>query len=98
MGNQQRRSGTIVIATLFGFLLLAQTGVFAHTFEHDPGSVGDTACATCISLSQLAAAAVDSGFECTFEAFIRVRSAARAALHATRPIQVVRQRGPPATP
>ena len=83
---------------LFAFLLLAQTGSFAHTFEHDPGSVGDTACATCISLSQLGAATVDSGHEFTAAVFQPLRRAASADLVSYCAASVPRQRGPPSTP
>ena len=98
MGRNDRRSGTIVSAMLFACLLLAQTGSFAHTFEHDPGSVGDTACATCISLSQLGAATVDSGLESAVEVFQPVQRAATAVVHAACAARVVRQRGPPESP
>jgi hypothetical protein len=49
--------GTLVFVLLVG----VQTISFAHTFAHDAASFGDKACATCVSISQLAAAAIDTG-------------------------------------
>lgn len=91
------RSGRFLGVALFAILLLAQTASFAHTFEHDAGSVGDTACATCISLSQIGAATVDSGFETALETIKPVRRAASGSVNTSRDATVARQRGPPQT-
>ena len=54
------KSRTVLGALLFAFLIGVQTISIAHAYDHDPASLGDTVCATCISINQLAAA-IDTG-------------------------------------
>ena len=87
------RSRLVAGALLFALLVGVQSVRIAHAFDHDPASLGDTACATCISLSQLATAAVDTGASPSLTIagpvfLVQYTVAVSAA--------VPRQRGPPA--
>jgi len=90
-----QRSGRIVSALLFALLISAQTISIAHAYDHDPGTFQDTACATCISINQLAGAAVDHSPP---EALPVTKPVLRSNYFAARDTGVVRaphQRGPP---
>jgi len=92
------KSRRIISVSLIALLIGVQTISIAHAYEHDPGSVQDTACATCVSINQLAAAAIDNG---QVTAPLRVKSLIsndRAVLIAIVDLCAPRERGPPAVP
>lgn len=98
MFKVSRKPGRIVSALLFALLISAQTISIAHAYDHDPGTFQDTACATCISISQLAGVAVDHSPP---EALPVTKPVQRSNYFAAREAGVTRtphQRGPPTLP
>lgn len=88
----------VLIGLLFALLVGAQTISAAHAYEHDPGSVGDTTCATCVSGTQLAAAAVDSGQPVALPVARPALCSGQATMQVILARSQARQRGPPAIP
>lgn len=98
MNRWTGQPGRIVSAIVFALLIGMQTMSVAHAFEHDPGTIGDKACATCISINQLSAATVDTG-HIDPPAILKPIPVDHVEESGTsRTICVPRQRGPPATP
>ena len=93
-GKSHRLVGVSFITLLIG----VQTISIAHAYEHDPQSVQGTACATCVSINQLAAAAIDNGQATAPRGFKSVFNNDRAILIAIVDLCVPRERGPPAAP
>jgi len=93
-GKSRRFISVLLIALLIG----VQTISIAHAYEHDPSSVQDTACATCVSVNQLAAAAIDNGQATAPRRFKSLSSNDRAVLTANVDLCAPRERGPPAAP
>ncbi len=89
-------SRTILGALLFALLIGVQTISIAHAYEHDAVSIGDTACATCISVNQLAAAAVDTGHAPAPVVSTSVRLGKACDVVPVTSADVPKQRGPPA--
>lgn len=82
-------------AVLIVLLIAAQTGAIAHAYEHDPGTLQDATCASCVTVNQLSAACVDSGFRHDVEpAGVDHDSATYTPGESIRPL-THRQRGPP---
>jgi hypothetical protein len=92
------RFGKAFSALLFALLISAQTLSIAHAYEHDPGSLGETACTTCASFGQHIAVAVDTGQPVVQQGFSPIRRGACALPLAGRIADQARQRGPPARP
>jgi hypothetical protein len=90
--------GRAISALLFALLLGVQTISLAHTYEHDPASFQDTACAICVSVNQLGAATVDHGCVPSLEAFKPILRSVQTVLDTSTSTAVPRQRGPPTTP
>lgn len=93
-------SGTsrIVVGAIFFVLLLGvQTISLAHAFEHDALSLGDRTCATCVSISQLTAVAVDTGEVPDLVAACPVRFSKAPTVATVVPSNTPNQRGPPPT-
>jgi hypothetical protein len=87
-----------ISVSLIALLIGVQTISIAHAYEHAPESIQGTACATCASVNQLAAAAIDKGQATAPRGFESVFSN-----DCTTPIAIVdryapRERGPPANP
>ncbi|MEJ2129580.1 MAG: hypothetical protein P8X81_12140 [Woeseiaceae bacterium] len=95
MIRPDRKFGRFVSVLLFALLLSVQTIALAHAYEHDPASFQDTACATCISINQLAAATVDHGCDQSLEAFKPILRSLQTILETSAAAVVPRQRGPP---
>jgi hypothetical protein len=93
-GKSRRFISVLLIALLIG----VQTISVAHAYEHDPESVQRTACATCVSVNQLAAAAIDNAQATAPRGFKSVFSNDRAILFAVVDLCAPRERGPPAAP
>lgn len=93
-GKSRRFISVLLIALLIG----VQTISIAHAYEHDPESVQGTACATCVSVNQLAAAAIDSGQATAPPGFDSVFGNDRPILVAIVDLCAPRVRGPPAAP
>ena len=92
------KSRRLISVSLIALLIGVQTISIAHAYEHDPESVQGTACATCVSVNQLAAATIDNGQATAPRGFKSEISNDRAI-----PIAIVdpctpRERGPPAAP
>jgi hypothetical protein len=92
------KSGRIVSALLFALLISVQTISIAHAYEHDPGAFQDTACATCVSINQLAAVAVDHSHPETLPILKPVLRSNYFAAREASVVRTPRQRGPPALP
>jgi hypothetical protein len=92
------KSRRFISVSLIALLIGAQTISIAHAYEHDPESVQGTACATCVSVNQLAAAAVDNGQATAPRGFKSVFSNDRAVSIAVVELRAPRERGPPAAP
>lgn len=93
-------SGTsrIVLAAILLVLLLGvQTISFAHAFEHDAETLGDKACATCVSINQLNAVAVDTGEAPDTVGTYWVRLGYALTLATVAASNTPNQRGPPRT-
>lgn len=94
--KQGSSTSRIVLGTLLFVLLVGvQTISFAHAFEHDATTLGDKACATCISLSQLAAVAIDTGEVPQTVVLKPVRTIRIVAIAPVRTSYPPNQRGPP---
>lgn len=90
-GKHWKITSTLLIVLLVG----AHSGAIAHAYEHDPGSLQDTTCASCVTVGELSSACLDSGVA----ADIRVLN---SRLEADQQLPVAsistlsaRQRGPP---
>ena len=92
------KSRRFISVSLIALLIGVQTISIAHAYEHDPASVQDTACATCVSVNQLAAAAIDNGQFTAPRRFKSVFGSDRAILNKIVDLCAPRQRGPPAAP
>lgn len=95
MNRGSIKSRTIVGVLFFALLIGVQTISVAHAYEHDPASLGDTACATCISINQLAAASVDTGQAAAPTTPPPIHCAHPAIIAAATLVGEHRQRGPP---
>lgn len=93
-GKSREFIGVSLIALLIG----VQTISIAHVYEHEPESVQGTACATCVSVNQLAAAAIDNGQATAPRGFKSVFSNDRTTPNAIIDRYAPRERGPPAIP
>ena len=93
-GNFRRIISVLLIALLIG----VQTISVTHAYEHDPESAQGTACATCVSVNQLAAAAIDSGQATAPRGFKSLISNDCATLIAVVDLCTPRVRGPPVVP
>ena len=76
-------------------LVAAQTGALAHAYEHDPGTLQDTTCASCVTAGELTSACLDSGVVADIRAL-------HSSLETDQQIPIesiatlsARQRGPP---
>lgn len=92
------KSHRIISVSLIALLIGVQTISIAHAYEHDPESAQGTACATCVSVNQLAAAAIDNGQAMPPRGFKSVFSSDRATPNAIVDLYAPRERGPPAAP
>ena len=92
------KSRRIISVSLIALLIGVQTISIAHAYEHDPESAQGTACATCVSINQLAAAAIDNGQATAPRGFQSVFSNDRATPGAIVDLYAPRERGPPAAP
>jgi hypothetical protein len=93
-GKSRRIISVLLIALLIG----VQTISITHAYEHDPESAQGTACATCVSVNQLAAAAIDSGQATAPRVFKSIIGNDRAIFIAVVDLCAPRVRGPPAAP
>ena len=98
MIRPSRKSGRIVSALLFALLLSVQTISFAHAYQHDPTSFQEAACATCVSINQLAAVAVDQTHFPVVRSYRPVLCSYGAVLDTNAVVRAPRQRGPPPAP
>ena len=89
------KSHRIISISLIALLIGAQTISIAHAYEHDPESIQGTACATCVSANQLAAAAIDNGQATAPRGFKSVFSNDRTTPYAIVDLYAPRERGPP---
>lgn len=90
-GKHWKHASILLVVMLLG----AHTGALAHAFQHDPGSLQDTTCASCAAASELANACIDNGIAPD----IQVLHSCLAAIQ-QGPIESIatlsaRQRGPP---
>lgn len=92
------KSHWIISVSLIALLIGVQTISIAHAFEHDPESAQGTPCAACVSVNQLAAAAIDNGQATPHFGFESVFSNDRATPNAIVDLYAPRERGPPAAP
>jgi len=95
MSRSFARSGTVVSAVMFALLIGAQTVAITHAYKHEPGPIGDTVCATCVSINQLAAIAVDSTEPLPLRDFRPVLCSVTAVFKSAPVAVQPRQRGPP---
>ena len=89
------KSWRVASALLLVLQIGAQTGALAHAYEHDPGMLQDTTCASCMTATQLMSTCVDSG---AIADIPRVHSRLEADQQLpSESIQTLtaRQRGPP---
>jgi hypothetical protein len=98
MSSAFGKSRRFISISLIALLIGVQTISIAHAYEHDPESVQGTACATCVSVNQLAAAAIDNGQATAPRGFISVFSNDRTTPSAIVDLDAPRERGPPAAP
>jgi len=92
------KSRWLISVSLIALLIGVQTISIAHSYEHDPESVQGTACATCVSVNQLAAAAIDNGQTTAPRGFKSEFSNDRAIHTVIVDLCAPRERGPPAAP
>jgi hypothetical protein len=92
------KSRRIISVSLIALLIGVQTISIAHAYEHDPESVQGTVCATCVSVNQLMAAAIDNGQATASRGFKSVFSNDRITPNAIVDRYAPRERGPPAAP
>jgi len=92
------KSRRLISVSLIALLIGVQTISIAHAYEHDPESVQGTACATCVSVNQLAAAAIDNGQATAPGGFKSGICNDRVILIAIVDLCIPRERGPPADP
>ena len=96
MSHIRDKNAALLSLLLALLLLTAQFVALAHTSEHEPGTVQNQACTSCIAASQLASACVDIPGTTDREA----PGSSRCAIHDIEfesfHAIVVRQRGPPA--
>jgi len=91
-GGQIGPLPTLLFAAL---LVLAQIESALHSIEHDPGTAQGNICATCVGVSQLASACVDTVHDTEIKpAVYRFEFKLTAAYQSIHEC-VVRQRGPP---
>jgi len=95
MFRPSRQLRRIIGALLFALLISVQTISIAHAYDHDPGPFQDTACATCVSINQLAAIAVDHSFPATLPVTKPVLRCNHFAARETGVTRTPHQRGPP---
>lgn len=88
----------LISVSLIALLIAVQTISIAHAYEHDPESVQGTACATCVSVNQLAVAAIDNGQATAPRRFKSLFNKDRAVLVTIVDLCAPRERGPPAVP
>ena len=93
-GNSWRLVGVAISILLIGVSAIS----IAHAYEHEPASVQDTACATCISISQFSAAAVGNDHVTIHPAFKPALSSDGVVVEQSAETYVPRERGPPALP
>ena len=98
MSSEFGKFRRFISVSLIALLIGVQTISIAHAYEHDPESIQGTACATCVSVNQLAAAAIDNGRATAPREFKSVFSNDRATPSAIIDLCAPRERGPPATP
>ena len=98
MSSEFGKSRRFISVTLIALLIGVQTISIAHAYEHDPEPVQGTACATCVSVNQLAAAAIDNGQAMAPRGFKSVFSNDRTTPNAIVDRYAPRERGPPAIP
>lgn len=89
------KSWRVASALLLVLQIGAQTGAVAHAYEHDPGTLQDTTCASCTTASQLTSACVDSGAIANIPRFHSRLETDRQIPHESIQTLTVRQRGPP---
>jgi len=92
------KSRRLISVSLIALLIGVQTISIAHAYEHDPETVQGTACATCVSVNQLAAAAIDNGQATAPRGFKSEFSNDRSIVIAIVDLCTPRVRGPPAAP
>jgi len=80
---------------LLVFLVVAQTGALAHAYQHDPGTLQDTTCASCVSAGELTSACLDSGIAADISAFHSCLETDQQVPIESIATLSARQRGPP---
>jgi hypothetical protein len=90
-GKHWKLTSTLLLV----LLIAAQTGALAHADEHDPGTLQDTTCASCVSAGELTSACLDSGVAADIKAFHSgLETDQRIPIESIATLSA-RQRGPP---
>jgi len=92
-----RKPGFLSALLLVVFLHTAQYASLLHAFEHEPDALSGKACSTCVAVSQLASACVDT--QCSDESLAghgELPVLSESGFLSAYPV-LVHQRGPPAT-
>lgn len=76
-------------------LLIAQTGALSHAYEHDPGSLQDQVCSTCIAGQALGSACIDSAPQFDAPVYKPRADYQHVPAIASTHIPLARQRAPP---
>ena len=95
MDRVGRKHWRVTSALLVVLLMVAQTTAAAHAYAHDPGSLQETACATCVTAGELESACLDSGVVVDVRVFHSCLEAGQQLPVESIPTLSARQRGPP---